>query len=515
MATLLPYTGKEFLDSLDDGREVWIYGERIKNIAEHPAFRNTARMVARLYDALHRDHAEQKNVLTCPTEWGGFTHKYFVPPRSAAELTAAREAIAAWSRLTYGWLGRSPDYKAAFLATLGANAAFYEPYQENARRWYRFSQERVPFVNHAIVQPPVDRNMAPGAPGSPTDVYAHVTKETDAGIRVTGAKVVATGSALTHFTFVAHAGVLPVQDKNFAVVFLVPSNAPGLKFICRVSNEQRAAVLGSPFDYPLSSRLDENDAIFVMDDVLVPWENVFVYADVDKANGFFPNSGFLPRAMLQGCTRLAVKLDFIIGLMVKATEIAGTRGFRGVEANIGEVITWRNTMWGLSDAMAKSPEPWAGSFVLPGSEPGAAYHVLGPEAYVQVKHQIEKTVASSLIYLNSHARDFKQPELRKYLDLYVRGSGGVTAVERVKLMKLLWDAIGSEFGARHELYEVNYSGSHEEIRRFAILGANASGEAARWKAFAESCMAEYDLDGWTAPDLVNPDDVSVLPRRTK
>src|SRR5438445_7814622 len=101
----LPYTGKEFLESLDDGREVWIYGERVKNIAAHPAFRNSARMVARLYDALHRDHAEEKYALSCPTEWGGFTHKYFVAPRSAEELTRARDAIAAWSRLTYGWLG--------------------------------------------------------------------------------------------------------------------------------------------------------------------------------------------------------------------------------------------------------------------------------------------------------------------------------------------------------------------------------------------------------------------------
>src|SRR5437588_4878524 len=251
MESLLPYTGKEFLDSLNDGREVWIYGQRVNNITEHPAFRNTARMIARLYDALHRDHAEKKNLLTCPTEWGGFTHRYFVAPRSAQELVASRDAIAACARLTYGWLGRSPDYKAAFLATLGANAEFYAPYQDNARRWYRYSQERVPFVNHALVQPPVDRNIAPGAPGGPEDVYAHVTKETGSGIHVTGAKVVATGSALTHFTFVGHVGLLPVQDKNYAVVFLVPTNAPGVKFICRVSNEQRAAVLGTPFDYPL------------------------------------------------------------------------------------------------------------------------------------------------------------------------------------------------------------------------------------------------------------------------
>src|SRR5438132_1253685 len=339
-------------------------------------------MVARLYDALHKDQKEEKGILTCPTEWGGFTHRYFQAPRSAEELVAGRDAIAAWSRFCYGWLGRSFDYKAAFLATLGANAEFYAPYQENARRWYRYSQQRVPFVNHAIIHPPVDRDMAPGAPGGPTDICAHMTRETDAGIYVTGAKVVATGSALTHFTFVAHHGLIPVQDKKFAIVFLVPSNAPGIKFICRVSNEQRAAVLGSPFDYPLSSRLDENDAIFIMDDVLVPWEDVFVYADVDKGNRFFPNSGFLPRAMLQGCTRLAVKLAFICGLLIKASETAGTIGFRGVEANIGEVITWRNAMWALSDAMAKSPSPWADGFVLPNVEAGAAYHVLAPDAYV-------------------------------------------------------------------------------------------------------------------------------------
>src|SRR5262245_1382352 len=92
----LPYTGQEFLDSLDDGREVWIYGERINNIAEHPAFRNTTRMIARLYDALDRGHREEQNALTCRTEWGGFTHEYFVAPRSAEELVAGRDAIAAW-----------------------------------------------------------------------------------------------------------------------------------------------------------------------------------------------------------------------------------------------------------------------------------------------------------------------------------------------------------------------------------------------------------------------------------
>src|SRR4029079_15817253 len=139
----LPYTGKEFLASLDDGREIWIYGERVKNVTTHPAIQNCARMLARLYDALHADHATGKHALTEPTDAGGFTHRYFRAPRNVEEQVAGRDAIAAWARVTYGWLGRSPDYKAAFLGTLGANAEFYAPYQANARRWYQYSLERV------------------------------------------------------------------------------------------------------------------------------------------------------------------------------------------------------------------------------------------------------------------------------------------------------------------------------------------------------------------------------------
>src|SRR5205823_9396075 len=142
------------------------------------------------------------------------------------------------------------------------------------------------------------------------------------------------------------------------------------------------------------------------------------------------------------------------------------------------------------------PQPWTGGAVLPNPEPAAAYQVFAPLAYAAVKHLIETTVASGLIYLSSHAVDFASPELRPYLDRYLRGSSGYTAVERVKLMKLLWDAIGSEFGGRHELYEINYSGSHEEIRRYALFGALASGQAANFTAFAERCLAEYDLAGW-------------------
>src|SRR5437667_9473158 len=278
-----PLTGEEFLDSLRGGREIWLYGERVKDVTTHPAFRNPARMLARLYDALHEPAT--RAVLTCQTATGsgGYTHKYFRAPRSADELVAARDAIAAWARLTYGWMGRSPDYKAAFLATLGANADYYAPYQDNARRWYRAAQERVLFMNYALVQPPVDRHRPPD---EVADVYVHVEKETDAGLIVSGAKVVATGSALTHANFIAHPSTTPIKTKEFAAVFIASMDTPGVKLICRPSYAMTAEVMGSPFDYPLSSRMDENDAILVLHKPLVPWDNAFVYEDVQRSTTF-------------------------------------------------------------------------------------------------------------------------------------------------------------------------------------------------------------------------------------
>ena len=130
------------------------------------------------------------------------------------EMVGGRDAIAEWARVTYGWMGRAPDYKAAFLATLGANSDFYKPFDENARRWYKKVQEEVTFVNHAIVNPPVDRNKQLE---EVRDVYMHVEKETDGGLIVSGAKVVATTSTLTHYNFIANNGALADQDQGFRV----------------------------------------------------------------------------------------------------------------------------------------------------------------------------------------------------------------------------------------------------------------------------------------------------------
>ncbi|MFB4165349.1 4-hydroxyphenylacetate 3-hydroxylase N-terminal domain-containing protein [Alteribacillus sp. JSM 102045] len=500
-----PLTGAQYLESLRDGREVWFHGEKVDDVTTHPAFRNAARSIARMYDALHDE--KTKNILTTKTDTGngGYTQKFFKYARSADDLLASRDAIAEWARLSYGQMGRSPDYKAAFMATLGADPDYYAPYADNARRWYKEAQEKNWFFNHAIINPPVDRNKPTEAV---QDVFVKAEAETDEGIIVSGAKMVATGSALTNYNFVAHYGAVPVGSENMALAFVASMDTPGVKLICRQSYEMNAAVMGSPFDYPLSSRFDENDAVLVFEKALIPWENVFIYKDVDKANNFFPESGFLQRFTFHGLTRLAVKLDFISGLLIKAVQTSGVDQFRGVQTHVGEVIAWRNMFWSLSDSMALNPDKSRNGSVVPNLNAGLSYRVFMSEGWPKIKEVIENVVAGNLIVQPSSADDFKNPELRSLIDRIYRGSNDIQALEKIKLVKLLWDVVGSEYAGRHELYERNYSGNHENIRFENLTMAHQTGEADKFVKFAEECMSDYDLDGWVNDTWINPDDVN-------
>ena len=502
-----PFNGKEYIESLQDEREIYIYGERVKDVTKHPAFRNSVQSIARLYDALHS--SDSKEILTCDTDTGsgGYTHRFFRYATNSDDLFAQRSAMAEWAKMSYGWMGRTPDYKASFTNTLGANPDFYGQFSENAKSWYKKTQEAVPFINHALVNPPIDRDKIAD---DVKDVYISIDKETDSGIYVSGAKVVATSSALTHYNFLGQNMAAEINDDSMAIMFIADMRSPGIKLICRPSYELQAAASGSPFDYPLSSRFDENDAIFIFDNAFIPWENVFVHRDIEMLKAFYPKSGFVNGYTFQSATRMSVKLDFIIGILSKALKATGTENFRGVQVQLGEVIGWRNLIWSLTDAMAGAPDSWVGGAVLPSMKAATAYRIFSTEAYPQIKAIIEKIVASGLIYLPSSNKDFNNSEIDKYLEKYVRGSNGMGHKERIKIMKLLWDAIGTEFGGRHELYERNYAGNHELIRISALMNAKGNGSLSDMEALAEACMSDYNEEGWTDERYHNGEDVSVL-----
>jgi 4-hydroxyphenylacetate 3-monooxygenase len=305
-----------------------------------------------------------------------------------------------------------------------------------------------------------------------------------------------TASALTHATFVAQNAAVELEKgkgEDYALVFIAPMDTAGMKLISRRSFEASAV---SPWDNPLSSRFDENDAMVIFDDAFIPWENVLVFRDVDKATGFYAASGFMNRYTLQAGTRLAVKLDFICGVIARALEANGTDQFRGVQARFGELLGWGSLMWALTSALALDPEDGPGGMKIPRLEFAVLVRLFGAMAWPKAEELVGEVLGGSPLVIPSSYRDLTSEELRPFVDRYYRGST-TSAHDRVKLFKLLWDAVGSEFGSRHTLYERNYGGSPELVRLNVLQFAKQRGRLEEMRRLVDACMAEYDLSGWS------------------
>src|SRR5262249_55455648 len=276
------------------------------------------------------------------------------------------------------------------------------------------------------------------------DVFIHKVKEIDGGIVVNGAKMLATGSALTHATFVAQNSAAHLEEgqaEDFALVFIAPMDTPGKKLICRTSYERDA----HPWNYPLSSRFDENDAVVVFENAVIPWENVLVCGDVRKATAFYPASGFVNRYTLQATTRLGVKLDFLCGLLAKGLETNGTHEFRGPQTLLGEVVAWRTMVWAIATALVHDTQEGPGGSVMPALENAAVARIFGTMAWPRVTNIFKQVLGGAPLVVPSSPFDLQSDDTAALVERYFRGSAG-SAHDRIKLFKLVWDAIGSEFG---------------------------------------------------------------------
>lgn len=271
-------SGQEYKDSLRDGREIWIDGERVKDITRHPAFRNTVDSIAGLYDLSH-DSAHSA-VLT-----EGGVHRAFLIPRSYEDLVARRKAHKVWAEASFGYLGRTPDYMAAGIAGFAAAPGLFTTDTfdgaPNVAAYHRRMSEGDLYPTFTITNPQIDRTKS-AAEQERDDLVVRVVAERDGGIVVRGAKMIGTAAVFGNEVLVGTIEPLAPQDVEHALCFSIPVDTPGLKFISRTSYEAQAR---SVFDNPLSSRFDENDALLVCEDVFVPWENVLAYRNVDVCFG--------------------------------------------------------------------------------------------------------------------------------------------------------------------------------------------------------------------------------------
>lgn len=503
-------TGAEYLESLRDGREVWIDGERVDDVTTHPAFRNTARSIAHLYDMTHDER--YAGVLTTPSPATGEpVNRAYVVPRSQADLVARREATRTWAKATFGYLGRSPDYMASCWAGFAARPELFarggQERADNLLAYYAYMRDNDLYQSHTIVNPQIDRSK-PAAEQEEPFLYVGVTEERDDGIVVRGAKMVGTAALFGDEIFVGTIEPLGRGDQDYALTFSIPFNSPGVKVISRKSFEASAR---SPWDNPLSSRFDENDALMIYENVFVPWERVFVYRDVDLAYLQWSETPAFAYWIHQAATRYWTKLEFLAGLAIKVARANRSLDVPLVRMQLGRIVGAVNLAKAAVLAMEASCEPVPGSdgAVMPNRSIAYAQRAWAPGTYFALLDELKTLCGGSLIQMPASYRDLVHPEAGQLIERYVR-SPGHTAEERIKLFKLVWDAVGSEFASRHEHYERFYHGAPYVY----LPAALRYGDPEACEAAAEAALSGYALsDLLGAEDEAPPATATSSPER--
>jgi 4-hydroxyphenylacetate 3-monooxygenase len=443
-------TGAEYLQALHDQRAVFLGGQRVTDVVEHPAFAGAARTVASLYDMA----ADPGCDMAYQTESGAPANRVFLIPRSRADLEARRLASTRWAQATHGFFGRGPDHVAGFLAGFASAPEVFGRFGDNVVRYYRQVRDQDLYVTYVIIPPHVDRTQI--APGQPEAfIQVGVVAERDDGIVVRGSQKLGTGTAISDELFVSCMVPQKPGDEDYALSFAIPVATPGLKLHPR---RPYAAAQSNAYDYPLSARFDESDSLCIFDDVLVPWERVFVYRDVELTRNQF----FLTPAHVLGNTqaqvRLAVKMQFIAGVGRKVAALSKSDTNPQTVDILGDLAFLAASVEGMLLAAEYTCRLDKRGVAVPDAR--FLYTIMGQQAelYPRALHLLRLLTTSSVIQLPDSCLAQSSAETADDVERYVRSSG-FSSEEHIKLYRLAWDLIGSEFASRHHQYEMLYAGA--------------------------------------------------------
>jgi 4-hydroxyphenylacetate 3-monooxygenase len=449
-------TGAEFIRGLQDDREVWLGKERVQDVTEHPLFRPAIESLARLYDMQHE--AAHRDVLTyrSPTS-GQPVGVSFLIPRTREDLVRRRQMIKTWADATYGMMGRSADFLNTMVMAWAAKSDYFAQQHpecaERVRRYYDYCREHDVFLTHALIDPQVDRTKSRAEQADPY-LCLGIVRETPQGLIVRGSKMIATAAPFADEILVwPFPPTLTEAEARYALVFIIPVATPGLKIICRESFTK----LGNAADYPLSGRFDEMDAVAVFDEVLVPWERVFLYGDVRLVANLYVGTRIREMTAHQTNTRFLSKIEFVYGLLCQMADAIGVYNAPAVQEMLGEAATFIEIIKSVLLAAELQAEVDASNGVMyPALQPLQVGRTWAPRMYPRLMEMVRRLGAGGLMQLPASVDAFDSP-IGPDLEKYYRGAR-ITAREKVALFKLAWDLVGSDFGSRHLLYELFYAG---------------------------------------------------------
>ncbi|MFQ6028076.1 MAG: 4-hydroxyphenylacetate 3-monooxygenase, oxygenase component [Dehalococcoidia bacterium] len=459
-------TGQQYIDGLrEHPKEVWIRGERVDDVTVHPAFRNGVRSLAALYDMQHAPDLRETMTFPSPTS-GEPVGLSFIIPRTREELERRSRMMTQWAWGTCGMMARSPDFLNVTLSGWAAAAEYFgenrPEFQQNVKQYHQFIRDGDLTLTHTLVNLQGSRNPTVVDTLS-EEVALTVIKETDAGIIVRGSRILATLGPLSDeiAVYPTRTHLMPEEAWRQSFAFAIPSDTPGLKFLCRESFDLDR----SPFDHPLGSRFEEMDCLVFFDDVLVPWERVFLLGDVDRCNNYGAATHSTVHSGHQVLTRSVVKTEFLLGVASLMVEILGSTKIPHVQERVGEIILYLEVLKACLRAAEADASLDQWGVMLPAQAPQSAGRGLFARMiYPRMTEIIQLLGSGSLMALPSEA-DFETPlgpEIGRYL-----ATDAASARERVQLFHLAWDMACSAFGGRQTLYERYFGG--DPVRNTIML----------------------------------------------
>ncbi len=477
-------SGEDYLAAIRDGRTVYIGRERVDDVTRHPAFANAARMYAAMYDLKRAETARD----ALWVEDGGERYPaYFLQPRSRRDLeirTAAHRAIAGFS---HGLLGRSPDHVASSITGLAMGSSVFDRdgggYAERIEAYYRRARSGDLFLAYAILPPQGARKpeLYQSADRSPPTL--RVTAEDDSGVVLNGMKMLATGAVFADELWIGNIIPLAASQVKESVTCAVPVNAPGVSLWAR---KPLAPADGIEFHNPLAHRFDESDSMIVFRDVRVPWERVFVHDNPALSRDIYVETPAHYMSNHQSNVRFAAKLRLLIGLASKIARSNGARDIPAVRDALGALASMEAAYAGIVDGQLQAFEETGDGHVHVNPRYMYAAIDYAVEHYGGICDRIRTLMGGGVFQMPASIDVVQDAALGRTFEEYW-STTDETAVERMKLFRLAWDMLGSEFAMRHDQYEKFYVG-----QRFIVRDYNH--RHAPWEEYeglADGIMAGY------------------------
>ncbi|KGX84545.1 4-hydroxyphenylacetate 3-monooxygenase, oxygenase component [Pontibacillus litoralis] len=448
-------TGAQYIERLKNANNnIYIHGERVKDVTTHPAFKNVIQSMAKLYD---KQYEKPDKMLYTSPQTGDKVGMTFYRPETIEDLIKRREAIQEWARVSGGMMGRSPDYLNAEVMAMGvANDLFAEDdpmFAENARNYYDYARENDISLTHTLIHPQVNRQKAQHEQKD-ANVALHLVEKRQDGIVVDGVRLLATQGGITDEILVFPSTVKKAGelDDPYSLAFVVPNNTPGLKYISRESFDYGK----SEWDHPLSSRFEEGDAIVYFDNVFVPWEKVFVCGNSSICNRTFIETNAVVHMSHQVVAKNIVKTEFVLGIILSVMDAIGIDKFQHVMDKGTEVmLILENMKSHLFKAEHNAKLDKWGTMTPDFAALNAARNWY-PRVYPRIAEILRILGASGLMGIPTEA-DFHHEEIGPLLDRALQAKN-LQGYDRVQLFRLAWDVTMSAFGSRQTHYEYYFFG---------------------------------------------------------